>query len=419
VDTISFGSDREPWRWRPNWRFRGPGHWRRWWLLAAALVIAAVLIFVLFRPGGHVRSHARVTRTARLLTGVPARGSSAELFLGGDYFWWFGRHPRIIDATLLDNGLSPLLPRGDSAQVDQLLPVRGGVVAHISDIASGITYGALGRIVFIPASHQPAKVIGRATIIAVPPGGQRVWLQTAVQRPNNGAGAPPNARSPTWAVDLAGRRVTPVLRLPFGLVDATEMGPLTQTLSGGRLQLWNGANGRMLPLPVPAHADFISAGQDRLVWFSYARSPRLHITDLRTGTDVAVAMPSNWAAPSQPYPPAPASFDPTGQQLVLPLDRTDKTGNVTAEDLFVVNTTTHTMRMIPSRPLPVPDVPGADSPTTLPDTLAGSWNQQGVLWVLAMNPYYSYYQLGFWTGQGPLHTLKISQGNPAAMSPPG
>ena len=361
-----------------------------------------------------------MTSGARLLTGVRARGTSAGLFLGGDYFWRVGRQPSTIDAALLSNGLSPLLPRGDSAQVDQLLPVRGGVVAHISNTATGITYGALGRVVFIPATRQQAKVIGWATIIAVAPAGNRVWLQTAVQRANSGEGAPPNARSPTWAVNLAGRRVSPVLRLPFGLIGATDRGPLTQSLSRGRLQLWNGATGRPLPLPVPAYAALVAAGRDRLVWSSNAQSHRLHITDLATGRDVAVALPKHWAAPSQPYPLPLASFDPTGRQLVLPLDRFDRFSDITAVGLFVLNTATHTMRMIPSRPLPVPDVPGGvASPTSLPDTLAGSWNRQGVLWVLAMNPYYSYYQLGFWTGKGPLHTFKISQGNPTAMSPPG
>jgi hypothetical protein len=37
--------------------------------------------------------------------------------------------------------------------------------------------------------------------------------------------------------------------------------------------------------------------------------------------------------------------------------------------------------------------------------------------VLAMNPYYGYYQLGFWTGDGPLHTFKVAQRSPMALSP--
>jgi hypothetical protein len=415
VDTISFGPDKDPWRWRPNWRFPGPGPSRRRWLLVGALIAAAAAVtFGFLGRGGQVRHHARVTSAAQLLTGVAAHRTDARLVLGGSDLWWVGWEPRTIDAAVLHHGLSPLLPSGDSAQADQLLAVRGGVVAHISDTATGITYGAPGRVLFIPAAHKPATVIGRATIIALAPGGQRVWLQTAVQHANNGQGAPPNAKSPTWAVNLAGRRVTPILRLPFGLIGATQKGPLTQTLDARRLQLWNGATGRQLPLPVPALADFVAAGQGRLVWSSYTPSARLHITNLGTGVDVAVPLPRHWDTPSQPYPPPPASFDPTGRQLVLPLGRTDDSGDVTAEALFVVNTTTRTMSRIPTQPLLVPDSPAAPS-----DTLAGAWNQHGVLWVLAADPDYDYYQLGFWTGEGPLHTFKLAPGSPVALSPPG
>lgn len=351
---------------------------------------------------------------ARLLTGILARGTYAGLFLGGENFWWVDRRPKAVAAAFLHNGLSPLLPRDHGAEVDQLVAVRGGVIAHISDISTGITYGALGRVVFIPAAHVPARVIGRATMIAVAPGGQQVWVQTAVQALNHGEGVRANFRSPTWAVNLAGGRVSPVLRLPFGLVGATAQGPLTQNLGTGRLQLWNGATGRLLPLPVPAVADFVAAGQDRLVWDSYAPSPALHITDLRTGSDVAVPLPGNWVTPSQTYPPPPASFDPTGQRLVLRLDRDDSSGNPSTENLFVVDTTTRTLRMIPSEPLPL-----SFSASSLADTLAGSWDQRGRLWVLAMSPAYNYYQLGFWTGAGPLHTFEIAQGLPTTLSAPG
>jgi len=267
---------------------------------------------------------------------------------------------------------------------------------------------------FVPAaSHGPASVIARATMIAVAPGGRRVWVQTAVQHLNNGAGVPANFTSPTWAVNLAGRRVSPVLRLPFGLAGATERGPLTQNLDTGRLQLWSGATGRALRLPVPAGADFVAAGQGRLVWDSYAPSPALHVTDLRTGSDLSVPLPAMWVLPSHQFPPPPASFNPSGRRLVLPLDRADSAGNLTAEALFVIDLTTRTLRMIPTEPVPLPSAVGS-----LADTLAGSWNARGRLWVLAMNPYYGYYQLGYWTGAGPLHTFPIAHGSPMTLSTP-
>jgi hypothetical protein len=349
-----------------------------------------------------------------MLAGIPARGARTDMFLGGESFWRVGRRPRAVLAGLLSNAVSPLLPGGDSAQVGQLAAVSGGAVALISDISTGITYGALGRVVFIPASTAPARVIARATVIAVGPGGRQVWVQTGIQSMRNGEGVPATFRSPTWAVNLAGRRVSPVLRLPLGLVGATGSGPLTQNLATGRLQLWDGATGRPMHRPLPADAQFVAAGRDRVVWQSFAPFSALHVTDLRTGSDVTVPLPTNWLPASQTYPPPAASFDPSGRRLVLPLDRVDSSGNVTAEDLFVADTATRTLRMIPGKPLPVP------STVTMPAyQLAGAWDSGGLLWVLATSPYNGYYQLGFWTGAGPPHRFAPAQGSPMALSAPG
>jgi hypothetical protein len=382
--------------------------------MAAVVAVTAVVLVT-------TRGHPRRVVTAPLpsaqsllplLSGVPAHGAHTDLFLGGENFWRVGNQPRAVAAGFLFNGLSPLLPHRHGAEVDQLAPVPGGVVAHISDISAGITYGALGRVVLIPDANAPARVIARATMIAVAPGGRQIWVQTAVQPVRNGAGAPASFRSPTWAVNLAGRRVSPVLQLPLGLVAATGSGPLTQNLATGQLQLWNGATGRPIPLNLPADAGFVAAGRDRLVWQSDANT--LHVTDLSTGTDAAVPVPRNWAPPAETYPPPPASFDPSGQRLVLPLDRVDSSGNTTAEDLFVADTATGTLRMIPGHLLRLPS-----SPTSPGIQLVGSWDRQGLLWVLAVSPYDGYYQLGFWTGTGPLRTFAPARGSPMALSAPG
>jgi hypothetical protein len=417
-DRISFGSDREAGHWRPGWWPRHgwrPG--RRAWLVAAAAVVVAVTAVVLETTHGPAR---RVVNAASaqplppMLAGVPARGARTDMFLGGENFWRAAPRPRAVLPGFLLNGLSPLLPRGHGAQVGQLAAVPGGVVALISDTSTGVTYGALGRVVFIPAANAPARVIARAAVIAVGPGGRPVWVQTAIQSAGNGAGAPAPFRSPTWAVNLAGGRVSPVLRLPLGLVGATESGPLTQNPATGRLQLWDGATGRPMHLPRPAHANFVAAGSDRVVWQSFDPFSTLHVTDLHTGGDVAVRLPALWMPPSQTYPPPSASFDPSGQQLIVPLDRVDPSGNSAAQDLFVADTATRTLRMIPSKPLPLPP-----SSTTQVDQMTGSWDRDGLLWVLAMNPYNDYYQLGYWTGLGPLHTFAPAQGSPTTLSAPG
>jgi hypothetical protein len=416
VDTISFGSGREPKDWRDWWRRRLQRRMRAWLLVVAtaAAVVAAILL---------VTSHGRAPRTPSLpmpparppptmLVGVPARAVGTDLFLGGENLWRIDRQPRAIHSRLLHNGLSPLLPHGHGAEVDQLAPVSGGVVALISDISTGITYGARGRVLFIPAADAPARVIGRATVIAVAPGGKQVWVQTAIQKLNHGAGAPAGFKSPTWSVNLTGRRVSPVLRLPLGLVGATESGPLTQTLATDRLRLWNGETGQPIHLPLPAAANFVAAGRDRVIWLGSAS--RLHVTDLRTGTDVVMPLPTRWLPPSGTYPPPAAVFDPPARHLVLLLDRVDVAGNTTAEDLFVADTATGTLRMIPGKPLALPS-----AAMTLANPLTGSWDRQGLLWVLAANPYTGRYQLGFWTGAGPLQTFASAPGSPVTLSAPG
>jgi hypothetical protein len=372
---------------------------------------------VLVTTRGHARRSVSVPPPSApplplMLTGVPAHGARTDLFLGGENFWRVGSRPRAVLAGFLFNGLSPLLPRGHGAQVDQLAAVSGGVVALISDTSTGITYGALGRVVFIPASNAPGRVIARATVIAVGPGGHRLWVQTGIQSLHNGEGVPATFRSPTWAVNLAGRRVSPVLRLPLNLVGATESGPLTQNLATGRLQLWDGATGRPMRLRVPANLNLVAAWGDRVVWQSSAPFSALHVTDLRTGSDVAVPLPANWQPLSQGYPGPQASFDPSGRRLVLALDRIDSAGEATAENLFVADTATRTLRMIPGKPLAISTAAQADQ-------LAGVWDSGGLLWVLATSPDYGYYQLGFWTGAGPLHAFAPARGSPVALSAPG
>jgi hypothetical protein len=137
--------------------------------------------------------------------------------------------------------------------------------------------------------------------------------------------------------------------------------------------------------------------------------------DLDTGANAGVTLPAHWSAASETYPPLAASFDPSGRRFVLPLDRTDSSGNVIAEDLFVADTATGTLRMIPGQPPPQPSVVLA----TQPVQLAAAWDRQGLLWILAMNPDTGYYQLGSWTGGGPLRTLAPARGPPITLSPPG
>ncbi|HJY00352.1 MAG TPA: hypothetical protein VJ351_05990, partial [Streptosporangiaceae bacterium] len=153
MDTISSGPEREPRRWRRDRRPRQGWSGRPAWLAVLAAAAMAVAAVVLVTTGGHARHVVSAPLPSAppllpLLDGVPAQGAHSDLVLGGGDFWQADRQPRaVVAAGFLFNGLSPLLPHGHGARVDQLAPVPGGLVAHISDISTGSTYGALGRVV--------------------------------------------------------------------------------------------------------------------------------------------------------------------------------------------------------------------------------------------------------------------------------
>jgi hypothetical protein len=42
-----------------------------------------------------------------------------------------------------------------------------------------------------------------------------------------------------------------------------------------------------------------------------------------------------------------------------------------------------------------------------------------MVWAMASNPDEGYYQLGYWTGSGPLRTFAPARGGPLAFTSPG
>jgi hypothetical protein len=411
-DTVEFGGWPRP----PRWVWATAG-------VAAVAVLAGVVIA---RTGPHGTAASPVNlglpsvpAQPPVLFGGPVHGVRTDLVIGGDSLWQLetGR-PRQVLAGLLANGASPLLA-GPGAGVSQIVPAAGGVIAVVGG-SSGQPPGAgtRGRVVFIPR-QGPARVIARATAVAVAPGGRGVWVQTAVT-PAPSGGYPPSGRprtvwSPTYQVSLAGRRVGAVLRLPLGLVAATSIGLLTSDVETRRLAVWNAVTGRREPLPLPGNALVVAAGQDVVIWQPWqcpARCP-LHLTGLQTGAAMTIRVPAGWWQPMQYQ--EPVAFDRSGTRLALPLERVDPSGNPVAEDLYLIDAATGTARAVPGGPSASDQPLGLGNPGI---QLTGAWDQAGRLWVLATSGY-GYFQLGYWTGTGPLHVYPPIQGNPAALAAPG
>jgi hypothetical protein len=227
------------------------------------------------------------------------------------------------------------------------------------------------------------------------------------------AGAKP-AMSPTYAVSLAGPRFGPVLHLPLGLAAVTSAGLLTDSAATGRLQLWSPTTGRPERLRLPGGAQLTGGEGGLVTWQSPSCAGRclLHLTGLRAGSAATVAVPPGW----QPAPyPGSAATGGSGQRLVIPLDRAGAGRYLAAEDLYVINVTARSMRQVPGGPYIVPQATGLGDPGI---TLASAWDREGRLWVLASWGN-GYFQLGYWTGAGPLHVYPPMPGNPVAISAPG
>jgi hypothetical protein len=404
VDTISSGSDRE------SRRTLG----RLAYLAVAAVIVAAMAagLELITRDHGHPAASPPVPGSVAmrpLLTGVPAGTVQTQLVLGGDDLWRVGPHgPQAVAAGFLSGGRSLI---AGNAAVSQVAPVAGGVAAVITGVSS---FASAGSVLFLPAANTPPRVIAAASLIAVAPGGQRIWLQQGHKR---GRPRAATLTSPTWAVNLAGRRVTPVLRLPFGLVAATGSGLIIQNAPAYRLGLWSTVTGRALRPALPQ--DILAADGDRIAWLPAhcTGACPLRVTDLRTGRATAIQLPGNWSTCCGNG--GATAFGVSGRRLALPLFLSSRAGAAIAQGLFVVDTATGTVTSVPGGPLPM----GGDGVTAPAVQMAAAWDGHGLLWVLATsstdNAGSGYYQLGYWTGAGPLHTFPPARGSPTVLSAPG
>jgi hypothetical protein len=419
VDTISFGPDRAPRRWWPGGPAGRAG--RAWLVIVVAAAAVAGLVVVAAGGGARHRAGGQVTAVmSPLLSGVPGHGVGTDLVLGGDSVWRLSgtSRPRAMLDRSLGRPLSSVLSRppgrAGGAQISRLLPVRGGLVAVISPRASAQSTGNTAwPVLFIPAGAGPARLIGRASAVAVAPGGRALWLQTASFPVTEAAGAQP-IMSPTFAVSLTGHRLGPVLHLPLGLVAAASGGLLTDSVVAGRLQLWSATAGRPERLRLPGDAQVIGAGGGLVIWQSPSCAGHclLHLTGPRAGRASTVPVPAGW----QPVPSSgPAATSGSGQRLVIQLERAGPGGYLGTEDLYVLNIAARSLRQVPGGPYTIPQVSGLGGKGF---TLASAWDTAGRLWLLA-GWGDGYFQLGYWTGAGPLHVYPPMPGNPISISAPG
>ena len=185
-----------------------------------------------------------------------------------------------------------------------------------------------------------------------------------------------------------------------------------------KLPLVDPVNGRPEPIGIPADAIIAGADADHVAWQSASCGLRcpLHVTDVRGGPGAVIPLPRSTAI----NPDDTSDFDPSGQRLALPLDTIDHQGAEAGTYVYVADTGARTLARVPGPPVPVtalPAVPGA-FPAGSSDVVSARWATDGPgLWIVASDGLF--FQLGYWTGHGPVHVLPPRGGLAYKFAVPG
>jgi hypothetical protein len=418
-DVISGGRD-------PDRRRAAP--WRLLAGVAAAVLIAGGIAFRLFSgPSGHVppgkpqTSPSPVALAAPLmLHGTPLRPGGAPgtlLFLGGEGLRLLNvreQAPTSLSSVLPDAEVARY-PLGLDPAVQQIVSVAGGVVALIySHGSAGLP--DIGDVLFVPVDASgagPPRIIARANYMAVAPDHREVWVEQAGPPWGNGP-----AGSPAWLIDEDGHRLSGVRRLnDQALVAATVRGLLVQN-PDQQLSLMDPVNGRAESAGIPADAIVAGTDADQVAWQAAAcpLACPLHVTDVRGGPDTQIALPPHTVIDSDDT----SNFDPAGQRLALPLDITNRQGAITGTYVYVADLSARKLIRIPGAPIPpatLPAVLGA-FPAGSSDVVGARWSADGSgLWIVATDGLY--FQVGYWTGRGPLRVLPPQAGLAYKFDVPG
>jgi hypothetical protein len=428
-DVISGGRDPDAHRRAAPWRLLAG--------LTAAVLIAGVVAFHLVSaPAGPVpptklqASPSPVALVApSMLHGTPLRPGGAPgtlLFLGGTELRLLNVRPQAPAslASVLPDAGDARNPLGPDPAVQQIISVTGGVVALVySQGSAGLP--DIGDVLFVPVDAPgagraeaiegagPARIIARANYIALAPNHRDVWVEQAGPPWGNGP-----AGSPAWLVDEDGRRLSAVRPLNHqALVAATVRGLLVQG-PDQKLALIDPVNGRAERTAIPANAIIAGTDADQVAWQAAAcpLNCPLHVTDVRGGPDTQIALPPHTVIDANDT----SDFDPAGQRLAVPLDTTDPQGVTTGTFVYVADLSARKLIKIPGGPTPVAALPAVLGafPAGSSDVVCVRWSADGSgLWIVATDGLY--FQVGYWTGHGPLRVLPPQAGLAYKFDIPG
>ena len=418
-DVISGGRD-------PDHRRAAP--WRLLAGVAAAVLIAGGIAFHLISaPSGPApprkpqASPSPVALAApSILHGTPLRPGGAPgtlLFVGGEELRTVNvreQAPTSLTSVLPDTG-DARNPLGPESAVQQITSVAGGVVALI------YSHGSAGRpdigdVLFVPvdaAGAGPPRIIARANYMAIAPDHRDVWVEQAGPPWGNGP-----ADSPAWLAGEDGRRLSGVRPLTNqALAAATVRGLLVQG-PDQKLALMDPVNGRAERTGIPANAIIAGTDADHVAWQAVAcpLDCPLHVTDVRGGPDTQIALPPHAVIDSDDT----SDFDLTGQRLALPLDTTDHQGAITGTYIYVADLSARKLIRVPGGPIPVATLPAVLGafPAGSSNVVCARWSADGSgLWIVATDGLY--FQVGYWTGHGPLRVLQPQAGLAYKFDVPG
>ena len=172
------------------------------------------------------------------------------------------------------------------------------------------------------------------------------------------------------------------------------------------------------PTGIPENAIIAGADADQVAWQAVSCALRclLHVTDLRGGPATEIALPPLTAVD----PNDTADFDPAGQHFAFPLDTTRPAGHDHGHvrlrrghqrpEAGPGSGRPGTGRQ-PSRGLR--GIPGGAS-----DVVSARWTADGSgLWIVATDGLY--FQVAYWTGNGPLGVLPPEAGLAYKFDVPG